>query len=67
MVERQIRSRGITDEHVRQATGRVPREAFVGDGLAEFACADTALPIAAGQTILQPFIVALGGCGGASG
>jgi protein-L-isoaspartate O-methyltransferase len=37
---------------------RVPREAFVPEALAEFACDDSPLPIDAGQTISQPYIVA---------
>lgn len=49
----------ITDERVRAAFSRVPRAAFVSDEMQEWATCDTALPIAEGQTISQPFVVAL--------
>ena len=58
MVERQLRRRGIADQRVLAAMGEVPREAFVPPGLRRRAYADSALPIAAGQTISQPWIVA---------
>jgi protein-L-isoaspartate(D-aspartate) O-methyltransferase len=58
MVERQLRGRGITDERVLAAMAAVPREAFVPARLRHRAYADSALPIAAGQTISQPWIVA---------
>jgi protein-L-isoaspartate(D-aspartate) O-methyltransferase len=58
MVEHQLRGRGIRDERVLQAMGTVPREAFVDPAQQRFAYADEALPIEAGQTISQPFIVA---------
>lgn len=58
MVERQIAARGITDTHLLAAMLTVPREAFVPETLAEFAYADTPLPIGEGQTISQPYIVA---------
>src|ERR687895_2496114 len=58
MVERQLRRRGIGDERVLQAMGRVPRELFVPEHLRHLAYADGALPIGFGQTISQPFIVA---------
>jgi protein-L-isoaspartate(D-aspartate) O-methyltransferase len=58
MVERQLRGRGITDERVLAAMGQVPREAFVPARLRHRAYADSALPIAAEQTISQPWIVA---------
>ena len=58
MVERQLRRRGIRDERVLAAMGRVPREAFVPAGLTRMAYDDAALPIGEGQTISQPFIVA---------
>jgi len=58
MVERQIIARGIADPHLLQALREVPREVFVPEGLAEFAYDDTPLPIAEGQTISQPYIVA---------
>lgn len=58
MVERQLRGRGIVDERVLKAMGRVPREAFVPARRRHRAYADSALPIAAGQTISQPWVVA---------
>ncbi len=58
MVERQLRRRGIRDERVLEAMGRVPREAFVPVELRDEAYEDTALPIGHGQTISQPFVVA---------
>ena len=58
MVHRQIASRGIADPLVLAAMRVVPREAFIADELAEFAYEDSPLPIEAGQTISQPFIVA---------
>ena len=59
MVERQIAARGISDPGVLAAMRTVPREAFLPEELAEFAYEDTPLPIEAGQTISQPYIVAL--------
>ena len=59
MVERQLRERGIEDERVLQAMGRVPRERFVPAELRERAYEDAALPIGGGQTISQPYMVAL--------
>jgi protein-L-isoaspartate(D-aspartate) O-methyltransferase len=58
MVELQLRSRGIVDERVLAAMGRVPRELFVPDSVVHLAYEDGALPIGFGQTISQPFIVA---------
>lgn len=58
MIERQIKARGIRDPHLLEAMREVPREIFVPDNLAEFAYDDTPLPIAEGQTISQPYIVA---------
>lgn len=58
MVERQLRGRGIDDERVLAAMAEVPREAFVPAPLRHRAYADAALPIEAGQTISQPWIVA---------
>jgi protein-L-isoaspartate(D-aspartate) O-methyltransferase len=58
MVERQLRRRGIEDERVLAAMGRVPRELFVPAALRRRAYADSALPIGEGQTISQPWIVA---------
>ncbi|HWU86547.1 MAG TPA: protein-L-isoaspartate(D-aspartate) O-methyltransferase, partial [Kofleriaceae bacterium] len=59
MVERQLRARGIEDARVLGAMELVPREAFVPPELADFAYDDRPLPIEAGQTISQPYIVAL--------
>jgi protein-L-isoaspartate(D-aspartate) O-methyltransferase len=58
MVDRQLRGRGIEDERVLAAMGAIPREEFVEDEDRSFAYADEALPIEAGQTISQPFMVA---------
>jgi protein-L-isoaspartate(D-aspartate) O-methyltransferase len=58
MVERQLRRRGIEDERVLAAMGEAPREAFLPGRLRHRAYADSALPIDAGQTISQPWIVA---------
>ena len=58
MVQCQLRERGIADERVLDAMGRVPREEFVPHELAESAYADRALPIGGGQTISQPYVVA---------
>lgn len=59
MVRKQIASRGIGDEAVLRAMRTVPREAFVPGWLHEFAYEDSPLPIEEGQTISQPYIVAL--------
>jgi protein-L-isoaspartate(D-aspartate) O-methyltransferase len=58
MVRRQIAARGVDEPHVLDAMGRVPRERFVGDAMREYAYEDAPLPIEAGQTISQPYIVA---------
>jgi protein-L-isoaspartate(D-aspartate) O-methyltransferase len=58
MVARQLRGRGIRDERVLAAMGELPREAFIADTRPEYAYLDGALPIAAGQTISQPYVVA---------
>ena len=59
MVAQQIAARGIVDPAVLGAMRRVPREAFVAADLRERAYDDTPLPIGNGQTISQPYIVAL--------
>lgn len=59
MVERQLKSRGITEPHILNAFLEVPREAFVSPGYSHLAYGDHPLPIDAGQTISQPYIVAL--------
>jgi len=58
MVERQLRGRGIADKRVLQAMGTVPRELFVEPGMRRRAYDDAALPIAFGQSISQPYVVA---------
>lgn len=58
MVERQLRRRGIADPAILAAFAEVPRAAFVPEGMADFAYDDGPLPIGAGQTISQPYIVA---------
>src|SRR3954469_24960942 len=58
MVEGDLRRRGVQDERVLAAMGSVPRERFVPEALAEHAYGDGALPLAEGQTISQPYIVA---------
>jgi protein-L-isoaspartate(D-aspartate) O-methyltransferase len=59
MVARQLRGRDITDERVLAAMAAVPRHAFVPPDVRAQAYADGALPIGHGQTISQPYIVAL--------
>lgn len=59
MVERQIRSRGIHRKAVLDAMLRVERHRFVPEDLRDQAYADHPLPIGRGQTISQPYIVAL--------
>jgi protein-L-isoaspartate(D-aspartate) O-methyltransferase len=59
MVERQLRQRGIDDERVLAAMERVPRELFAPPDVRYEAYSDAALPIGAGQTISQPYMVAL--------
>ncbi|RUU28550.1 MULTISPECIES: protein-L-isoaspartate(D-aspartate) O-methyltransferase [unclassified Mesorhizobium] len=59
MVEVHLSRRGIHDHEVLEAMREVPREAFVAPGFEEFAYEDGPLPIAEGQTISQPYIVAL--------
>jgi protein-L-isoaspartate(D-aspartate) O-methyltransferase len=58
MVERHLARRGIADARVLKAMEAVPRETFVDEGFEEFAYEDSPLPIAEGQTISQPYIVA---------
>jgi protein-L-isoaspartate(D-aspartate) O-methyltransferase len=57
LIER-LRAEGIRDERVLDALRAVPRHIFVDEALASRAYEDTALPIGAGQTISQPYIVA---------
>ena len=53
-----LRRRGIGDQAVLRAMDEVPRERFVEGGFTDIAYADQALPIACGQTISQPYVVA---------
>jgi protein-L-isoaspartate(D-aspartate) O-methyltransferase len=59
MVETQLKGRDIQDSKVLDVMSRVPRHLFVPAGLAREAYADHPLPIGEGQTISQPYIVAL--------
>ncbi len=59
MVDKQILSRGITDTKTLEAMLAVPRHLFVPEDLRDEAYADYALPIGYGQTISQPYVVAL--------
>src|ERR1022692_3119053 len=59
MVDRQVVARGVRSHVVLDALRAVPREAFLPESLQEFAYEDSPLPIAEGQTISQPYIVAL--------
>lgn len=59
MVEHQIARRGICDARLLKAMRDVPREAFVPEALQDHAYDDMPLPVEAGQTISQPYIVAV--------
>lgn len=59
MVERQIAGRGISDPKILEAFRSVPREEFLAADYRDLAYGDHPLPIEAGQTISQPYIVAL--------
>lgn len=59
MVEQQLRPRRIRDEAVLEAMATVPRERFVPEAFRDMAYDDGPLPIGHGQTISQPYIVAL--------
>jgi protein-L-isoaspartate(D-aspartate) O-methyltransferase len=58
MVQTQLRDRGIRDERVLEAMSAIPREHFLDGGRQDRAYADEAVPIDAGQTISQPWVVA---------
>jgi protein-L-isoaspartate(D-aspartate) O-methyltransferase len=58
MIEEQLKPRGIKDERILAAMGKVPREEFVPENLRDKSYSDNALPIGQNQTISQPFIVA---------
>jgi protein-L-isoaspartate(D-aspartate) O-methyltransferase len=53
-----LRNQGVRDQRVLEAIERTPRELFLSESFADQSYADQALPIACGQTISQPFIVA---------
>lgn len=59
MIQGQLTARGIRDERVLRAMARVPREAFVPESMRGEAYLDRPLPIGGGQTISQPYMVAL--------
>jgi protein-L-isoaspartate(D-aspartate) O-methyltransferase len=59
MVSQQLKGRGITDPRVLAAMWKVPRHLFVPERLRDLAYGDHPLPIGSGQTISQPYIVAL--------
>jgi len=59
MVATQLEARGIKDQEVLRAMRKVPRERFVPEWYRSRACGDHPLPIGYGQTISQPYIVAL--------
>jgi protein-L-isoaspartate(D-aspartate) O-methyltransferase len=59
MIDVHIARRGVRDRYILEALRRVPREVFVESGFEEFAYEDAPLPIGEGQTISQPYIVAL--------
>ena len=54
-----LREKGIKDESLLEAMNRVPRHLFMDSGFINFSYADKAFPIAAGQTISQPYTVAV--------
>ena len=58
MVDHSIYERGVRSKPVLDAMRSVPREAFLPESMREFAYDDSPLPIAEGQTISQPYIVA---------
>jgi protein-L-isoaspartate(D-aspartate) O-methyltransferase len=55
----ELRGKGINDERVLEAIGKVPRHLFMDDAFLRHAYQDKAFPIAAGQTISQPYTVAV--------
>ena len=59
MVEKDIKARGISDAKVLQAMGRVPRHLLVDEYIRDRVYEDYPLPIGEGQTISQPYVVAL--------
>ena len=59
MVDRQIVARGVKDERVLSAMRKVPRHEFLPEALRGMAYGDSALPLGEGQTMSQPYMVAL--------
>ena len=59
MVEGQLRGRGVSSPRVLDVMGMVPRERFLEPGQAPYAYRDRALPLAHGQTVSQPYMVAV--------
>jgi protein-L-isoaspartate(D-aspartate) O-methyltransferase len=59
MIDRQIAARGLDDPRLLAAFRAVPREEFISADYADYAYQDSPLPIESGQTISQPYIVAL--------
>jgi protein-L-isoaspartate(D-aspartate) O-methyltransferase len=59
MVESQVSARGVTDPAVLEAVRKVPRHRFVPESQQKYAYEDRPLPIGHGQTISQPYVVAL--------
>ena len=59
MIREQLIPRGITDQRVLDAMAEVPRHLFVQDALGSQAYGDFSMPIGLGQTISQPYVVAL--------
>ncbi len=58
LLVKQIREKGITSERVLDAIGKIPRHLFLNSSFEDYAYQDKAFPIAAGQTISQPYTVA---------
>ncbi|MBI5327433.1 MAG: protein-L-isoaspartate(D-aspartate) O-methyltransferase [Deltaproteobacteria bacterium] len=59
MVAQDIRGRGISDKKVMEAMEKIPRHLYVDEYIRDMAYADYPLPIGEGQTISQPYVVAL--------
>ncbi len=59
MVANDIKGRGVKDQKVLEVMGKIPRHLFVDENLRNRAYADYPLPIGEGQTISQPYVVAL--------
>jgi protein-L-isoaspartate(D-aspartate) O-methyltransferase len=59
MVEEQLKNRGIHEKRVLRAMGRVPRHLFLPEGKRALAYTDGPVPIGHGQTLSQPYMVAL--------